>query len=396
MRAGEILDPALRRLAREAQRGKHESVEGAVAFATFVPRGSREIVIRAITAYQVAFDYLDTLCEQPGTDPIANGLRLNQALLHALGPRQGPCFDYYAHHSSHEDTGYLQDLVDTCRTALEALPSYAAIADSARRVTARIVAYQSLNHGDGHGSFDAFASWASAETKHCTGLHWWETGAAAGSPLPIFALIAAGAKPSTHARDASAVEGAYFPWIASLSSLLDSLIDRSEDVADGQRSLIDYYASPAEMATRLQTLANRAVGCAKALADGEHHTMILAAMASFYHVSPQASAADTRLVTQHILDTMVGDFALPSSFVLRTRRAVGGAAHTLSSLRRGADARGLLGAAIRHANSGIGAFRPVGTLTGSTSANAHVRENGRLPSLEEAASHAAPGDRRSG
>lgn len=387
LRAGEILDPALRRLAWEAQRGKHESIEGAVAFATFVPRGSREIVIRAITAYQVAFDYLDTLSEQPGTDPVANGCRLNQALLHALGP-QGPRFDYYAHHSSHEDTGYLQDLVDTCRTALEALPSYAAIADSARRVTARIVAYQSLNHGDGHGCFDAFASWASAETRHFTGLRWWETGAAAGSPLPIFALIAAAAKPSTHARDASAVEGAYFPWIASLSSLLDSLIDRGEDAADGQRSLIDYYASPAETATRLQTLASRAVGCAKTLSDGEHHTMILTAMASFYHVSPQASATDTRLITQRILDTMVGDFTTATTFLLRARQATGRTLDELAALRR------VAGVAIRKTNSCTGAIAARDRLAVSTRATANVCDISQFSALAEEASHAALGSRR--
>jgi tetraprenyl-beta-curcumene synthase len=416
LRAGEILDPALRKLAWEAQRGKHESIEGAVAFATFVPQASRAIVVRAITAYQVAFDYIDTISEQPGADPIVNGLRLNQALLHALEPEGPPC-DYYAHHSRHEDTGYLQDLVDTCRTALEALPSYAAIAESARRATARIVAYQSLNHGDGYGSFDAFARWARSETRQSTGLRWWETGAAAGSPLPIFALIAAGASPSTEARDAAAVEDAYFPWIASLSSLLDNLIDRHEDATCGQRNLIDYYASPAEAASRMQTLATRAVGGAKALADSEHHTMILAAMASFYHVAPRAAAPDTRLVTQRILEAMVGDFIMPSTLLLRLRQAIGSVTGRVAVLREalsGAvsrDVRGNVGGggngalksggavsgaldapprAIRHANSGIGAFAAQTVLAISTCATTDVRDVSQIPALGDEAPPAAP------
>lgn len=362
LRAEEILDPALRRLACQAQRSKRESLEGAIAFATFAPPAQRALVTRAITAYQVAFDYIDELSEQPGADPIANGQRLNQALLHALEPAR-PHLDYYAHDRRREDTGYLRDLVDTCRTALEALPSHLAIAESVRRVTARIVAYQSLNHGDAHGSYEAFTRWARAENRSATGLRWWETGAAAGSPLPVFALIAAAARPGTQAKDVAAVEGAYFPWIASLSSLLDSLIDRHEDAADGQRSLIDYYGSTSEVASRLQTLATQAVSGAKALADGSQHTMILAAMASFYRATPQASAPETRLITQRVLDAMVGDFTLPSTLVLRARRAVGGTAHAFALLRSGVDdaarranARGLLGAAIRHANSGIGAL----------------------------------------
>jgi tetraprenyl-beta-curcumene synthase len=335
LRAEEILDPALRRLACQTQRTKRESLEGAIAFATFAPPAHRALVTRAITAYQVAFDYIDELSEQPGADPIANGLRLNQALLRALEPEQ-PHLDYYAHDRRREDTGYLRDLVDTCRTALEALPSHLAIAEPLRRVTTRLVAYQSLNHGDVHGSYEAFTRWARAENRLCSGLRWWETGAAAGSPLPVFALIAAGARPGTQARDAVDVEHAYFPWVASLSSLLDSLIDRNEDAADGQRSLIDYYDSTSEVASRLQTLATRAVGGAKALSDGPQHTMILAAMASFYRATPQASAPDTRLITQRVLDAMVGDFILPSTCVLRARRAIGGGADAFALLRRGA------------------------------------------------------------
>jgi tetraprenyl-beta-curcumene synthase len=320
-RAAEILDPALRRLAFEAQDTRRESLEGAVAFATFVPRASRAVVVRAITAYQLAFDYIDTISEQPGTDPIVNGRRLNQALLRALDSG-APHLDYYAHHSQHEDAGYLQDLVDTCRTALEALPSYGAISDAVLRATTRLVNYQSLNHGDGNGSYEAFAQWARTETVGVAGLHWWEVGAAAGSPLPVFALFATGARPAVCTADAAAVEGAYFPWIASLSSLLDSLVDRSEDAADGQRSLLDYYDSPAEIATRLQTLAARAAGQVRVLADGEQHTMILAAMASFFHDALQRAASDDCPVTQRILDTMAGDFTTLATLVLRTRGVV--------------------------------------------------------------------------
>jgi tetraprenyl-beta-curcumene synthase len=333
LRAGEILDPVLRRLAVEAQHTKRESLEGAIAFATFAPRASRNAVIRALTAYQTAFDYIDTVSEQPNVDPIANGRRLNEALMRALEPGR-PHLDYYAHHNQCEDAGYLRDLVDTCRTALSGLPSYDAIADTVRGATARVVSYQTLNHGDAHGSLDAFTRWARAETKRSIDLSWWEAGAAGGSPLPVFALFAAAASPKTEAKDAAAVEGAYFPWIASLNSLLDNLVDRREDAAEGQRNLIDYYDSPAQTATRLQTLASRAVGCTEALSNGQQHTMILAAMAGFYHTSPQASVPDAGLATQRILDTMAGDFAVLATLVLRLRRAVASIAGGVAAVRR--------------------------------------------------------------
>ncbi len=366
-RAEEIRDPTLRQLAINAQRSKRENLDGAVAFATFAPAFTRAAAIRAIIAYQIALDYLDELSEQPGADPIANGRQLNRALMVAMEP-QACHLDYYAHHDWFEDTGYLCDLVDTCRTALEALPSYGAIAESIRRMTARMVTYQSLNHGDAQGSYDAFARWARAETSQSSGLRWWEMGAASGSPLPIFALIATGAKPAASACDAIAVEGAYFPWIASLSSLLDGLIDRSEDCADGQRSLIDYYASTAEVAARMQSLAAQSLRCAKNLSDSGAHTMILATMASFYHVTPQGSSSDTRLVTQRIVDTMTGDFASFATAVLRVRGTIARAVRVARKILE----------LIRHTNRRIGTYSTRRTQALSTHVTADACQEGPI------------------
>ena len=63
-RAAEIPDSALRRLALQAQ-GKQGNVEGAAAFAAFAPRSERAALVRAVVAFQSAFDYLDVLAEQP-------------------------------------------------------------------------------------------------------------------------------------------------------------------------------------------------------------------------------------------------------------------------------------------------------------------------------------------
>jgi tetraprenyl-beta-curcumene synthase len=321
-RASEIRDPVLRRLALDSQHAKRKSLEGAVAFAAFVPRPGRRPVIRALTAYQVIFDYLDTLSEQPNADPIVNGRQLNQALLTAVEP-QSSSLDYYAHHSHRNDDGYLEDLVRVCRATLGTLPSYAAAAAAVRRATERIVAYQSLNHGDAHGSHDEFARWASRETRPDTGLRWWETGAAAGSSLAVLALITAAADPLLTLEQTTALENAYYPWIGALHTLLDSLIDRQEDTtASGQRSLLDCYLSPAETAARLEMIAAQSVLHARSLPRANHHAMILAAMASLYLSDPQASTPGARLAKQQVLATM-GDLAAPTMLVMGARRAAG-------------------------------------------------------------------------
>lgn len=319
-RARAIVDPVLRDLALEAQRAKQRSLEGAVAFAAFVPRAAQRPIISALAAYQVIFDYLDTLAEQPNADPIKNGRQLNQALLSALEPRRTH-FDYYAHHRQRDDGGYLEALIETCRTALVQLPSYASIIVPVRRAAERIVVYQSLNHGDANRSHDAFARWAREQTQPEDRLRWWETAAGAGSSLGVLALISATADPVLTRQDADALDAAYYPWIGALHTLLDSLIDHEEDTAaPGQRSLLDYYASPAETAGRLEMIAAQSVQHTTLLPAAHNHAMILAAMASFYLSDPQASTAYARLAKEQVLAAM-GDFAAPTMLVMRARRA---------------------------------------------------------------------------
>ena len=151
----------LRRIALQAHSEKRGNLEGAAAFAAFAQPAGRHAAVRAVVAYQTMFDYLDNLSEEPSEDPIANGRRLNGALLAAITPDE-PHNDYYPHHRRGEDGGYLHALISACRTALTGLPSFATIAELAREATERVVTYQSLNHGDGNGRHDSFERWARA------------------------------------------------------------------------------------------------------------------------------------------------------------------------------------------------------------------------------------------
>lgn len=159
----------------------------------------------------------------------------------------------------------MQEIVEACRTALATLPSGAVVEAAARRTTERIVAYQGLNLSERHGGHRELADWASRATPAGTAPRWWETAASAGSSLGLFALLAAAAKPTLAPNDAAAIEAAYWPWIGALHSLLDSLIDYKEDAAAGQRSLLDYYDNPREMADRLGLLATEALRAAVSL-----------------------------------------------------------------------------------------------------------------------------------
>lgn len=314
-RAAEIPDDALRRAALEALRVKRGDLEGAVAFAVFAPATMRHVLVPGIAAWEIAFDYLDSISEMPNPDPIANGQTLNQALLNALDPdARHP--NYYALHMREGDGGYLAGLVDTCRNMVKRLPSYARVAETSQRVVSRIVAYQSLNHGDSFGSHAAFAQWARSQAIGEADLKWWEIAAAAGSQLTVLALLTAAADARLTDERVVSLESVYFPWIAALSTLLDSLVDQPRDNAEGQFNLVDYYDSPQEAAQRLGAIAREAVTQVHSLPDASHHALLLGSMAAFFHTQARSGAA--QLTTRAVL-TAMGREVRPALVIFRAR-----------------------------------------------------------------------------
>src|SRR5215207_6701849 len=111
--ASAIPDPELRAQALATLHGERLSAAGAALFAATMPKSPAPELVRALVAYQVICDYLDTLAEQPSTDPIANGAQLHRALVDAVA--DGPRADHYRLHRAQADGGYLASLVDACR-----------------------------------------------------------------------------------------------------------------------------------------------------------------------------------------------------------------------------------------------------------------------------------------
>jgi tetraprenyl-beta-curcumene synthase len=316
-RAGEIPDPHLRRLALCTQRQERGNLEGAAAFAVLAPRAQTPALVQAVVAFQATYDFVDTLAEQPCSDPLSNGRQLHLALLAALEPGAGHA-DYYAHQQRHRDDGYMCSLVDACRSACAELPSYGLVAGPVLGAARRMLTFQVYNHAAGER---AFALWAGRLTPPGSDLRWWETAAAAASSLGVFALIAAAAQPQLSACEAAATQAAYFPWIGALHVLLDSLVDRAEDVASARRSLVAHYASPEEAALRLGAIAARSMLATQTLTCGTRHALLLAAMSGFYLSAPAADAPPARLAAQRVTGAM-GVLAAPLLLVHRARRAV--------------------------------------------------------------------------
>jgi tetraprenyl-beta-curcumene synthase len=320
--ATRIPDPVLRRLALQALERKGHNLEGAAAFAILAPRPQRPLVVQALVCSQAMCDYLDVLCEQPNRDPVANGYALHDALLDAVATPGFRDPDYYRHHPHRKDGGYLRALIDGVSSALVLLPARDAVAAPIARAAKRIASYQALNHCDVRDSYQPFEHWARSEGRSFPDMRWWEAGAGAGSTLSLHVLLGVAADPRVHPRDVSAIDDAYFPWIGALHSMLDSLVDRGEDLAMGARGLIDHYLSAEEAASRMQAITREAITRARSLPRGRRHALIVAAMTSFYLCDLRRSSS--RLANEVVLSIMqeLGGLIAPNMAVLRLRRSL--------------------------------------------------------------------------
>jgi tetraprenyl-beta-curcumene synthase len=182
-RAAAIPDPAMRAHAMATLDSERFSAAGAALFATTTPRRRDPALVRALVAYQVACDYLDTLAEQPSRDPIRDGARLHRALSDAVG--DGPLADYFSDRTAADDGGYLAALVAACRDGCAHLPAYAQVRAAALHEAARNVV-QGINHAAPAVREPALRRWAAAERaaggRTVGDAAWFEL--AAATPVP--------------------------------------------------------------------------------------------------------------------------------------------------------------------------------------------------------------------
>jgi len=319
-RAATIPDPELRAHALAKLHTEGLTAEGAAAFAIVAQAPACRHVVRLCVALEVIYDYVDALAEQPVADVLANNRALYGALGAALAPG-APTGDPYRHHPRDDDGGYLQALVETCRAALMRLPAAAPVLPALRRCAARAGEAQSLHHAAAHGREAPLACWAASIEPAGSGLAWWELAAAAGSPLVFYALAAAAARPGTTEKDAVAVEQAYFPWIAALSWLLESLVDQEDDRGSGEHSYVGHYASPGDAALRLTTIAERACADAARLPRASRHRLLLAGTAGMYLSHAGATCEDARDGADAVRRTIGAPLGLLLS-TLRLRRRI--------------------------------------------------------------------------
>lgn len=316
-RAGRIPDPVLRAAALDNLDGEHLHVHAAAVLATVAPRRHRRPLVRLLVAFEVMYDYLDTLSEEPSPDWVANGLQLHGALAATISAADDA--DFYALHERCDDGGYLDELVAACRRRFERLPASDSILPAITAAMARCAEGQTRAHAAVE-DVEQLERWGRRLHDADSEYRWWELTAATASSLVVHALFAAAADPATTREDAEAVAAAYYPALSALTTLLDSLVDYEGDRRSGEHSYVGYYEASAVAALRLATIAAAGVGAVAALPHARRHAVIATGIAGFYLAAPTANGTFARLPKRRVIAALRPGLIYPVLLAVAAKR----------------------------------------------------------------------------
>jgi hypothetical protein len=327
-------------LATEKLRGERFNAEVAATLATLAPRGAaRTRATRAIVALELLFDYLDGRTETLTGDPLGEGAELFRPFIDAVAvagtARMGrsPAGGWAGAGASAGDWQYLTALSQASQEGLRTLPASASVAGIATGSARRCSEAQVRLHAAAVLGDEQLQSWA-VEQSYGSGLGWREyIAGCASSVLAMHALIAAAATPSRTEIDAARIDRAYLA-IGAVITMLDSLVDHSEDVAGGRPGFIRLY-EPAELPGQMRVLTREALARTREAPDGEHHAMTLAGVAAYYTTHPGASDPHVREVAR-VVRSELSPTIWPTLAVLRGWRAAKAARARLRGTRTGA------------------------------------------------------------
>jgi tetraprenyl-beta-curcumene synthase len=299
-RAAEISDEGLRRDSINAIDRKRQNVHGAALFCIVARRRSK-ILLRLLVAYQVMFDFLDSVSESAAEAGELNGLQLHAAMVDALDPAR-PVRDYYMYDARKGDAGYLRALVDACRQQCQDLQSFQQVQPFLVEEAAR-ASVQALNHDPCPMSrVTKLQAWAKREFPGEQEAEWFELSAAgAGASISIFALLALASDLDVADQEIASVRRIYWPWANVLTTMLDSYVDIAEDAATGHHRYITYYPNWDVAIERLAEMMRRCFSTASALPGGEKHVVVIACMIAMYLSKDSAHIYGARPATRELL-----------------------------------------------------------------------------------------------
>lgn len=299
--ANQIPAAPIRADALSALTAKRSHIDGAVLFSV-LPASRDRSLLRLLVAYEIIWDFLDSVNERSAAVGLANGRQLHLALVDALDPTR-PISNYYRYSPWQDDGGYLRTLVTACRENCVRLPSYERVRPLIVREAGRGEVC-AVNHDiDPRRRDSALEAWVATEFPHGHEAWWFELTAAASTDLTIFALLALASESSCSDTAITQTTGAYFPWASALAALLDSYVDQAEDATNLDHSYVAHYATSDLATERICLFIKRCLEEAGALHNGETHVLIVASMFAMYLSKSSALTPAMRFTTERIVNS---------------------------------------------------------------------------------------------
>jgi tetraprenyl-beta-curcumene synthase len=247
-------------------------------------------------------------------------MRLHEAMLCAVDPLRPTC-DYYRGYPMWNDGGYLNDLVDTARRVIGSIKDYCYVKPLVLMFARMYSELQSIKHLPEYVREDWMEQWFTlySETEMIKSggiplklhekvgkLKWWEFGAATGSTLGIFSLIAYSSlgifetseDKGTPARTGDFHAGqeagpalslaiAYFPSICGLHILLDYFIDQEEDKKSRDLNFVSYYDSAKTATEALKRFIQASLKETRSLPEPWFHRAVVRGLLAMYLADPK-------------------------------------------------------------------------------------------------------------
>ncbi len=298
-RARAIPDVRVREDALSALAHKRGHTDGAALFWALSAQRS-DSLLRLLVAYEITWDYLDSINERGADAGEINGRQLHLALVEALAPDL-PVSHYYRYSPWCADVGYLRALVDACRRDCAGLASFELarplVLEEAWR--AQVLA---INHNVDPARRDAaLLAWAEQEFPDgYTDATWFELTGAASASLTVHVLLSLADGEGCDAARLAQAQRAYFPWISAATTMLDSYVDQLEDDMHGDHSYVAHYGGGCAL-RRICYLLNRSLREAGRLDESEHHILIVACMVAMYLSKDSARSTVLRADTESIV-----------------------------------------------------------------------------------------------
>lgn len=352
-RARSIPNPELRRQALASIHKKSFHSVGGAVFA-LLNRPGMEDLIKAVVAIQTISDYLDNLCDravfwnpvsgcsalETAAQGFSSSMKLHEAMLCAVDPER-PMGNFYSQYPAQDDGGYLMQLAATSQEVLTRPENYSAVKPLATFLTRLYSEMQSIKHlspgirdtlmeqwfalysgkklpddaavyklssgqpGFAVGNLEHSAPACFVTNFACQvgSLKWWEFGAAAGSTLAIFALIAYASLDGSGGRRSGSGGGqgsgaighkqsgrrsghciacAYFPPVCALHILLDYFIDQEEDRESGDLNFVSYYDSAGDAVDALNRFTCVSLEMTRNLPESWFHKAVIRGLLAMY------------------------------------------------------------------------------------------------------------------